>query len=338
MLRIFTFPQPSDNISAVSIRAPGLEVGEIPLQALEYRTFCDDPPLLASAFAYISCAIPSSSLLKDHLSAICEHHNSRTGVLSIHRDALSLPGNPRPCFVLAFDSAVQAVTVRRFLSEVPAASTFHAHVWIFISDLRAGIIVSDATDVWFSPPSWRPVLPNTFNYLDVSRPPSSSFAHPSSSVPMPGHLPDRRTVATPLEVGCYDPPYAHDHHCHPSLPLAIARPHPYLMLIPRPVFSRGYDWVGAAQINSTYPASRKRSRSQGSKRGSGVNSEAKTRRAGCRAALTSRFSKPFWDIVRSITDEELSTCTPAQQEFIRRKKEEEAAGIKDKPEDDEGAT
>jgi hypothetical protein len=35
---------------------------------------------------------------------------------------------------------------------------------------------------------------------------------------------------------------------------------------------------------------------------------------------------------------ELSTCTPAQQEFIRRKKEEEAAGIKDKPEDDEGAT
>jgi hypothetical protein len=250
MLRIFTFPQPSDNISAVSIRAPGLEVGEIPLQALEYRTFCDDPPLLASAFAYISCAIPSSSLLKDHLSAICEHHNSRTGVLSIHRDALSLPGNPRPCFVLAFDSAVQAVTVRRFLSEVPAASTFHAHVWIFISDLRAGIIVSDATDVWFSPPSWRPVLPNTFNYLDVSRPPSSSFAHPSSSVPMPGHLPDRRTVATPLEVGCYDPPYAHDHHCHPSLPLAIARPHPYLMLIPRPVFSRGYDWVGNARFQA----------------------------------------------------------------------------------------
>lgn len=47
----------------------------------------------------------------------------------------------------------------------------------------------------------------------------------------------------------------------------------------------------------------------------------KKNRGGHREALSKCFDKPIWEIVTTITDEEFSSCTKAQQEYITMRRE-----------------
>jgi hypothetical protein len=47
----------------------------------------------------------------------------------------------------------------------------------------------------------------------------------------------------------------------------------------------------------------------------------KKNRGGHREALSKCFDKPIWEIVTTITDEEFSSCTKAQQEYITKRRE-----------------
>jgi hypothetical protein len=57
-------------------------------------------------------------------------------------------------------------------------------------------------------------------------------------------------------------------------------------------------------------------RRRGKKRG------AKKTRGGVRGTLVRKFGKPFWEILATITDEELADLSTAQQEYIATKKAE----------------
>jgi hypothetical protein len=154
-------------------------------------------------------------MLLNYIVSMCKKHRSRSGLCSVHRDPLPLQGGPPcPSFLLSFDSAVHAVTVRSFLP-------LNNHIWIYISEQFAAEIAKASVaigDFWVSsdmpqmpplpPPMSRPGLlisqahhgPASLGHCSRYQPYSSSsvaqasLPHPRTNKPgrTLGHIREKR--------------------------------------------------------------------------------------------------------------------------------------------------
>ena len=113
-------------------------------------------------------------------------------------------------------------------------------------------------------------------------------------------------------------PSSHSHiHLHESRPLReriTTHPSPYTSLKDR--LSTAQTAIDPPSQAAPSSATQHLIRRRGKKRG------AKQTRGGVRGTLFRKFGKPFWEILATITDQELADLSTAQQEYIAKKKAE----------------